>query len=60
MSYDQIETVPSGNEFKQLICRAVTCKHNISAEVLCGLDFGLEIEDNGSCIHFGPIEENEG
>ena len=44
--------IPNDNKFKLLICRATTCKHNIEHKCLCGLDFGLEINKDGSCLHY--------
>jgi len=46
------ETIPCNNEWKRLICRAKTCKHNINDRCLCGLDFGLEINEDGTCLHY--------
>lgn len=60
MSYEQIETVPNDNTWKLLICRAKSCNHNIDHECLCGLDFGLEINDDGTCLHYdkGVLKHN--
>ena len=52
-------TIKGDNEFKRLICRAKKCIHNIEHKALCGADAGLEIEDNGRCIHYEPgVVEN--
>ena len=44
--------VPDDNTWKLLICRATKCIHNIEHKTLCGLEFGLEIDYTGQCIHY--------
>jgi len=44
--------MPNDNTWHVLICRAVTCRHNLERKPLCTMDMGLEIEDDGRCIHF--------
>ena len=49
---EEMNTIPNDNTIKILICRAVKCRHNLERKPLCTLDMGLEIEDDGRCIHF--------
>ena len=44
--------VPDDNTWKLLICRVTKCIHNIEHKTLCGLEFGLEIDYTGQCIHY--------
>jgi len=47
-----MEARPNDNTWHVLICRAVKCRHNLERKPLCTLDMGLEIEEDGRCIHF--------
>lgn len=50
--YHNLPFEPTNPYRHTLICRAKACVHNDGKEPICKQDLGLEIEENGFCIHY--------